>query len=337
MGADIGGANLKYASVDRAAHGRTFPLWLRPKELAQAITQDLRSFLPIGQLAVTMTGELADCFPNRHIGVQHIVRHCMQAAKDLAIERVVFYGLDGNFHRADQVLDPSLGETDLLAAANWHALANYVGKHVARGGLLIDVGSTTTDIVPIDGGCVAIESRTDFQRLGCGSLVYIGCRRTPVCALVDQLVFNGQSTPVMNEVFATMDDVRLLLGLQSESTDDTDTADGKGRTSEFAAGRLARMVGLDCRQVSLKQAEKLARQVHDSACRRIGKAIDLTTPVERQCVILSGHGDDLVPIPKHTKTLRLKEILGDEVARCAPAFAVAQLLHCEGATISGAS
>ena len=54
-------------------------------------------------------------------------------------------------------------ESPLLAAAsNWHALARFAGRYVPRGtGLLVDIGSTTCDIIPLVDGEPASGGRTD--------------------------------------------------------------------------------------------------------------------------------------------------------------------------------
>ena len=64
----------------------------------------------------------------------------------------------------------------------------------------------------LSAGFVATAAMTDHDRLLEGSLIYVGCRRTPVCALVDRLEFRGSASRVMNELFATIDDARLVLG-----------------------------------------------------------------------------------------------------------------------------
>lgn len=321
IGADIGGANLKYASDAGAAHSRPFAMWQHPDRLADAIVADLAVFSPAETLAVTMTGELADCFVDRNVGVEHIVRATSQTAAASGIRQILFYGLDGGFHSAeDAIKDP-----DLVAAANWHALASFVARRYSGDGVLIDVGSTTTDVIPIGGGTVATDAQTDYQRLREGSLVYVGCRRTPVCALVDQLEIDGRPVPVMNECFATIDDARLLLAQQQECPEDLDTADGRPRTREFAANRLARMVGLDRRAMSVPQASLLASQVYDAARQRIGAAVNVALSRGASLVILSGHGHDLVKLPPGAGVEDFTNQLGPQVSRCAPAFAVAQL------------
>src|SRR5947208_2344005 len=71
------------------------------------------------------------------------------------------------------------------AAANWLATAVWAGRFAPEGAaLLIDAGSTTTDIVPLWNGRPMPLGLTDPDRLRTGELVYTGARRTPVCALL---------------------------------------------------------------------------------------------------------------------------------------------------------
>ena len=167
-----------------------FPSGEQPDELESAIASDLSTMFDdvrnIDQLAVTMTGELADCFADRAIGVKHIVAHTQRAASRLGIDIVRFYGVDGQFRSAHDATQ----QDELVAAANWHALANFVARSTVESSILIDVGTTTTDIIPICDGRVATCAKTDFDRLQEGSLVYVGCRRTPVCALLSQVQFS---------------------------------------------------------------------------------------------------------------------------------------------------
>jgi len=328
VGVDIGGANLKYASSCGVASSRAFAMWRQSQDLATALVEDLQSGFcsqadDITTLAVTMTGELADCFLDRDIGVRSIVQQTCHAAAQLEIDNVHFYGVDGQFHNAHAACE----NPDLIAAANWHALANFVGREVASDALLIDIGSTTTDIIPIAQQQVGTTALTDHDRLCEHSLVYVGCKRTPICSLVDSLDYRGMPTPVMNEQFATIDDAMLLLGLTPENEHDTDSADGNPRTRPYAANRLARMIGLDRRAVNDADTQTMAQQVTAAATQRIGMAIDQFR--HPRPWVLSGHGLSLVPIPDGQPTLQLADRLGQQVARCAPAYALSRLWKLE--------
>ena len=343
IGIDIGGANLKYAMpthhcgsrASRSAHARAtlgetrsrvFPMWHRPESLAAELYEDLRQLAngrPIKVLVVTMTGELADCFLDREQGVEHIVSQTCLAAKRLNVREVVFYGVDGRFHDRQQ----AVREVDRVAAANWHALASFVGQGLCGDGLLIDVGSTTTDLIPLANGHVATEAKTDFDRLVEGSLVYIGGRRTPVAAIVHQVVHREQTVSVMKEVFATIDDVRLVLKRVAEDECDTDTADGRSRTIGMAVNRLARMIGLDRRQFTSVDATALASQIHSVARSRIADAAARLQPGagHSSLNVISGHASDLVHLPPGAPVIELRDRLGGPISRSAPAFAVAAL------------
>ncbi|MCC9641544.1 tetrahydromethanopterin-linked C1 transfer pathway [Rhodopirellula sp. JC740] len=343
LGVDVGGANLKSVLIGEESTpilscDSFFPMWRQPDQLADQLKADWETLLgrrtcgSVDAVAVTMTGELADCFKNRRHGVTHIVDHVRRAVSDaLPGTSLGFYSTAGSFVSAQEAEH----HVDGLAASNWHALATWIGSCISPNGLLIDIGSTTTDIIPLQNGEVITSSKTDHQRLRDGSLVYVGCRRTPVCSLVDSLVFEGKRIPVMNELFATVDDARLILGTQAEAPDDCDSADGRPRDRESAHRRLAKMIGLDPNEMSHASASNAAKQVLHAARERITSSV--TGWIERQqplhedfTLVLSGHGQELVAdtfaslqnssLPK----LDLRKMIGSEASRAAPAVAVAK-------------
>lgn len=331
LGVDIGGANLKYATEDGRCFDRPFPMWTRSGELADQVAADIRRFEGVEQLAVTMTGELADCFPSRAAGVAHIVGHVMRSMPHVALKSVSFYGTDGLFHDAEG----AVRNWELIAASNWHALANCVGKQIAPEALLIDVGSTTTDVVAIHRGGVVTNSRTDFERLSDRSLVYVGCRRTPVCALVSELIIDRKPVAVMKEVFATIDDARLLLGLQAEDLHDDATADGQPRSRAHAGARVARMIGRDLNQIHDDCFMEIATRIMQAACLPIDVAVQawwhhlVSLTDEKPVVVCSGHGQHLVTVPQGATVTDLRDYLPAGVSRVAPAWATAVLQRTE--------
>lgn len=342
LGVDVGGANLKSVLVNQETEDVTakesfFPMWKRPESLAEQLqsdwvtlsTQSGADSTAVEGIAVTMTGELADCFTDRQHGVTHIAEQVQTAAEIFnGVPNLGFYSTAGHFIDLNQITD----HVDALAASNWHALASWVGAQVSANGILIDVGSTTTDIIPIQNGKVATEAKTDHQRLRDGSLVYVGCRRTPVCSLVDRLTIEGVGVPIMNEFFATIDDARLILEWQPEFATDLDTADGRPREKRSAHRRLAKMVGLDANELSRDMARSLSRQIVASAQQQIDESLRRQIKRLRNntdatiTLLLSGHGHDLVTRSKTTSNaIDLRDRLSPEVSRSAPAFAVARL------------
>ncbi|KLU06286.1 putative Tetrahydromethanopterin-linked C1 transfer pathway [Rhodopirellula islandica] len=342
LGVDVGGANLKsvlvnHATEDATARESFFPMWKRPESLAEQLHSDWIALLAesrvkvdlIQGIAVTMTGELADCFTDRQHGVTHIAEQVRIAATQLSHDSELgFYSTAGKFVGIEAVAS----EVDALAASNWHALASWAASQISARGILIDVGSTTTDLIPIQNGQVATAAKTDHERLRDGSLVYVGCRRTPVCALVDRLTIDQVDVPVMNELFATIDDARLILKRLPESADDRDSADGRPRDRQSAHRRLAKMVGLDANELTSDQASSIAKQILAAAQQQIDESLQRqierldSHSNEETTLLLSGHGQDLIT---HSATARnaidLRDRLSPEVSRSAPAFAVARL------------
>jgi len=81
LGLDIGGANLKAAHTNGSACLHPFELWKFPGQLPAAISDLLRIMPKSDFVAVTMTGELCDCFESKRRGVEAI----LDAAK-IAVE-----------------------------------------------------------------------------------------------------------------------------------------------------------------------------------------------------------------------------------------------------------
>jgi probable H4MPT-linked C1 transfer pathway protein len=327
LGLDIGGANLKASDGDRFARSQPFALWRDPARLPQELRALLAAAPAADRLAVTMTGELADCFASKAQGVRFIV----DAVREAAGERAVFiYLTDGRLVSPELALRRPL----LAAASNWHALARFVGRYAARGpALLLDVGSTTCDIIPLVDGIPAACGRNDTERLLAGELVYTGVERSPVCAVAAVVPYRGQQCPVAQELFATARDVYITLGQLPEDAGCRDTADGQPATRLAARRRLARMIAADVRQFSQRDALVLAAAVAEAQTRQLAAAIRQVADrlaAWPSTVILSGHGDflaqrALLHLGQRRRPLSLQDQLGPQQSRCAPACALAVL------------
>ncbi len=241
LGWDIGGAHLKLALVEDASVVAALQLpcalWRGLDELRHAITAALADLPAADRHAITMTGELADLFPDRTAGVAAILD---MLAEFVPAERLAVYATTGEFIGANQ----ARAQPGAVASANWHATAVHLGRSLADG-LLLDVGSTTTDIVPILAGSVAARGTTDGARLATGELVYSGIVRTPLAAIARKAPFGGHSVGVMAELFATAADAHRLAGTLPEGADLHPAADGRGKSPAECRARLARMIGMD--------------------------------------------------------------------------------------------
>lgn len=320
LGLDIGGANLKAAHSDGTARIVAFALWKHPERLKEELARLCADMPRHNLLAVTMTGELCDCFVGKREGVQAILQAVRAASGGIPI-RVWTNG--GCF------LDIDLAEHDpfRIAAANWLALAHLVARRFPNeNALLIDTGSTTTDIVYLNRGRPEARGLTDPERLASGELVYTGVRRTPICAVLGM--------QVAAEFFATMHDAYLYAGLVPENPADHDTADGRPATAAYARARLARMRCADAENFSDDQTRELARRALRTQWRTVELALEHV--VEKRPAInrfvVSGSGEILgrsvCAYHRSWSTLpltSLADLVGADLSAAACAYAVAML------------
>lgn len=329
LGLDIGGANLKAATADGLAAARTFEIWKAPERLAAELESLIAQFPQPSQFAVTMTAELADCFATKAEGVEHVIRAVQQVAGDRPVR---VWQTSGDFVSPDAAIAEPLG----VAAANWHALASWTADHFQiENGLLIDIGSTTTDLIPLAGRKSTSAGLTDPARLQSSELVYTGVRRTPLCAVAVSVPYRDGFCPLAAELFATTQDVYLIL--QDFDSDETDfnTADGRAATVEMSHARLARMLCCDRDEFSLEDARAAAQfianvqlQILSTAAQRIRER--QSEPFET--VVVSGSGSFLAArLCEGAEALRgcnvisLAHETSPAIAEAACAYAVARL------------
>ena len=208
-------------------------------------------------------------------------------------------------------------------------------------GLFVDIGSTTTDLVPVRAGRVAAVGYSDAERLACGELVYSGLTRTALMAVAERVPVAGAWVGVAAEYFATMADVYRVLGELDEAADQMPTADGREKTVAASCARLARMVGRDAEELDLAGWRGVAAWFAEAQMRRM---IDGAMLVRSRAglppdapVIAAGAGARLaarlaarlgrasIPFPALIGRALANASLRDAAAQCAPAVAMALL------------
>jgi probable H4MPT-linked C1 transfer pathway protein len=329
IGLDIGGANIKAASDSGRARSERFELWKYPEKLTHELARIKGEFFPNpGTIALTMTGELCDCFPTKRDGVRHILA---AARASFPQDSLSVWTVRGEFLPLDEAIQ---ADPLLIAAANWHAQATFVSRFLSdSSAILIDTGSTTTDIIPIQDGFPCPEGRTDPTRLVSGELVYSGVRRTPLCAIM------GPS--VAAEWFATTHDAYVRLGILPEEPTNTGTADSRPMTHPFAHARLARMLGGDSEITSQEETTSLAQQAFDNQCELILQAMRRVVarfPRSISEIAVSGSGEFLAlraakafvdrtqkVSGRKIEIISLSEKIGPILSEGACAYAVARL------------
>ena len=304
IGIDVGGANLKLVDGNRVSM-RYCPLWEKVPLVEHL--QAFRDAHPDPDAAVVMSGELADCFGSKMEGIRSIV-----ASVQEVYPGALFYGTDAAFHR-----DP----VPQLAAANWLASADLLRGRFP-GAVLLDIGSTTTDILPLP-LFTDLMGLTDLGRLRRGYLLYTGLLRTPVEAQLTEVTLDGAAIPVSTEHFAIAADAHLVLGHISPRVYSCDTPDRAGKDVGSALRRLARVVCADLDEIGPEGAMEIARQFWEAQRDRVRAAVDR---VAAECgaghVMVAGIGSSL--LARELGGVDLARQLG-AVSDALPAWAVKEV------------
>ena len=334
IGWDIGGVNTKVA---RVVGSGVIAIGVRPFAIERertALAPLLRELAhTVGVQAtdlhaVTMTAELSQVFRTKREGVAFLL-DAVDAAFPGACVRV--YTVDGRFVSSDVARREPL----TVAAANWAATARLVAcTHPDC--VLVDIGSTTTDVIPIVGGEVVARGRTDPERLREGELIYTGALRTPVEAITPVVELHGRHTGVSAEGFAIAADVHLWLGAIAAEDYTCPTPDGRPATRAYAAERLARVVCADREMLDDAAIDTIAARVADAQGDRVAAAMDAVRrrhPALRLAVV-TGLGEFIAVRAARRAGLEVASLAGllGLAARHAPAAAVALL--CPSAELS---
>jgi len=336
LGFDIGGANTK-AALLAVEKGKVkfcrvaveyFPVWKDPNKLTKVLTA-LKEKLctdKLDALGVTMTAELSDAYQTKREGVHHILGCVKKAFPNLPI---LVLNADAELQSIEASLDKPLS----VAAANWAATGWLVAQKLANA-VVVDIGSTSTSIIPIVNGKVAASGKNDMDKLICGELVYTGSLRTNVATIVQSIPIKGGVAGVSSELFALSGDVHTILGniLQQDYT--TETADGRGKTLKEAMARLARVICADTNMLSQSEIVDMANYICSKQVQQVaaglGKVYNRTKSLapEQVSMVVTGLGRDFLAMEAAKQVgvdciVDLGGLLQDEAVMATPAFGVA--------------
>jgi len=310
-GIDIGGANLKFALLDshsssiapnnsnpshlaaeaiEFAEEFSFHFWTDHLELVAALKRIYKAVGDVDSVAITMTAELADCFENKRQGV-HFIVDAVESAFPKTDCR--FYTTVGELVAAATAKQ----NWALTAASNWHASAWFLFRqHQLQDGFLIDIGSTTCDLIPVQAGLPVTPGQTDLDRLRNRQLVYAGVGRTAICSLIETVRFSDCEVTIARELFATVADAMIWTNRFPPQPDSHDSADRRSLSSMACRARLCRMVCADDCDLGDEQVTQIAEQTYNALKKQI--TIGLQAVIDQHSSIpktfcLAGSGQTL--------------------------------------------
>ncbi len=341
IGIDVGGANTKIAAlnvhrgraVSLSTGIRYLPLWKRLSELPSTLKilslETLQNWGEPDMVALTMTGELSDIFRSKDEGVAAICHAVLEIFRDVDI-RVL--DCSGRLLSMDDALE----DPYKVAASNWYASGWFASQFFDLC-ILVDVGSTTTSIVPVAMGEVKAEGFTDLEKLQLYELVYTGALRTNLATIASRISLKDRWINISSEYFAQTGDVYLLLGFISIEDYTCDTPDGRGLSKEEAASRIARTVCADTKTLDMEDIMSIARYFYEKQLEAIASSLKRKAErmrehygVEDIPCIATGLGEDFLAAEAAVKAglrpvVRLSSITRRDVAIMTPAVGLAFL------------
>jgi probable H4MPT-linked C1 transfer pathway protein len=287
-------------------------------------------------VAVTMTAELSDAYRTKREGVNHILTHVAKAFPDT---QILVLDVDATLK--------SIMEAEPLkvAAANW-AATGWMVSQLVQNCIIIDVGSTTTSIIPVIDGHVSAAGKTDLEKLMNGELVYTGSLRTNIAAIVNSIPVRGSVARVSSELFAQSGDIHLVLGNITEKEYSVETADGRGKTRMEALARLARVVCADTEMLTEQEIVQIATYIHSKQVGHIAEGLSQVynriKPRAKAKIkaVVTGLGKNFLArkatqLVGIKESIDLNELLKSDVTTVSPAVGVALMAasKIEGRTV----
>jgi probable H4MPT-linked C1 transfer pathway protein len=274
LGFDIGGANTKAVylqenngQVTVQVASQYFPIWKNPQKLSDVLRALAETLVTAGldALGVTMTAELSDAYRTKREGVCSIlscVNHVFSRTP------CYFLSSSGKLVTSEEARSKPLE----VASANWAATGWLISQYL-KDAVIVDVGSTSTSIIPIVQGQVAAKGKTDLEKLVCGELVYTGSLRTNIATITHTVPIRGGVASVSSELFSTSGDVHLLLGNISAADFTSETADGREKSFAQAQARLSRVVCADTEMLTQSEITDLAKYVWERQINQISDGL----------------------------------------------------------------
>jgi probable H4MPT-linked C1 transfer pathway protein len=332
-GFDIGGANTDLAIIDFSENGEVknivtdfkyLPMWSDNHRLGEILLKlinendDLDSIDAIG---ISMTGELVDAYTKKEEGVLDISKK-VNGTFNLPIG---FIGIDGVLGYNELLQDPSK-----VAAVNWIATSSIISD-IDKNCIFIDIGSTTTDIIPIKNGNEVAKGRSDFERLATGELVYTGTLRTNLSTFVNKIKLENKQYTLSSELFATTADIYNVLGKISEEDYSCSTSDGAGKSKKESMIRISRILCADMDILSSDQIIAISKFVYQEQIKQIAEGLEKVSKRENlNKVITTGFGGEILANEAckllNLEYISMNEFYTKEESVVAPAIGTAILM-----------
>ena len=256
LGIDIGGAHTKAVGLDIKQKIVFFfyekcAIWNNEDNLKKTLNKIKKKLnLSIPLCGITITAEMCDVFSDRNEGVKKLSAIC----DDVGINFFFFCNTRNFFKKKIEAKN--------VSSMNWLATAKFFEKKLEKC-LIIDFGSTTTDLIIIKNHKILNQYFNDFDRINNFELVYTGLTRTPIFSLSNKILLNNKSYNLIPEFFSNMADIYRIKGILPNKVDLFATCDKKDKSKYSSLVRVSRNFGFDYQNKHLKYLQKISDNLVD--------------------------------------------------------------------------
>lgn len=204
------------------------------------------------------------------------VLHTAQILKDNFSNNIKIISANGELYSPDEVLSMYGINLYRFALTNFYGSA-YLGSKLIKNGISIDIGTTTTDIIPIKDGEIDpdnlkypdnyIEHRYSSKKIN-----WYGMTITPLCFLTDSIPLNGKKYSIVPRDYYT-DLVISVLELMDIKLIQRHAYFDYFPNNNTSASKIAQFIGLDDKLLSYKDIKKIAQYLYKRLIDKIVSSI----------------------------------------------------------------
>ena len=330
LGIDIGGAHIKLVGLDKETKiilvkYIKFYFWKKKEKLSKVFDFINSISSPNTKIGITLTAELCDIFETRLDGFKKIYSECKRLKNK-------FF-----FYTSSKEVFTVKSNTKKIISMNWHATGKFISRNL-NDAIVVDFGSTTTDIICIKNKIIKNLGFDDFSRLKNNELIYTGLTRTPIFGVMNELILNGINYPLIPEFFSSMSDVYRINKSLDKVLDIDDTADNTEKNLNQSFIRVARNFGFDFNKSNKELLKKISRKLINFQMKKIAISLDKLmikfNMSKKVPIVLCGIGNEVLRNFLKSKNIlefekfthSYKKNLKTKAAHHAPAYSVAFLL-----------
>lgn len=328
MGLDIGGANtdcciyeVKNNKVKHLVSKKEYlPMW-NSKDKLEDCLKNMKKNYNIDIVIVTTTAELSDGYLSKKEGILDISKKVMNVFVDSTVKFVTFNGLQDYEYVVNNPLS--------AAAANWVATSHLISK-IKEECIFMDMGTTTTDIIPIKNGVEIAKGHSDLERLCSGELVYSGMLRTNLASIVHEVPVNDNIATVSSELFSITADIHRILNNINENEYTCNSPDNKDKSVKSCKRRLTRLICADLDSLADEEIIKIAKYIEKEQINQISKGLlKVKSNTNIQDVIISNYANAKICYEAAKKInmniISLNDYLQEDIMNISPTVGAIQM------------